>query len=149
VSALRIDWEELGFALTWRADEGRHFLDRQTGEVIAWTGADDLEHSEEDLDAGLAEGRLMAIDPLPSSAEYGWMEEFVKTVAAADLRLRLDEALAGRGLFRRFKNVLAGYPAERERWFAFRDERVHEAAQEWLEENGIVAGNDASAAKRR
>lgn len=137
MSALRIDWEELGFALTWRTDEGRHFLDRETGEVIAWTGADDPEHSEEDLDAGLAEGRLIAIEPLPSSVEYGWMEEFVETVAAASLRLRLEDALAGRGPFRRFKDVLTGHPAERERWFAFHDERVREAAQEWLEENAI------------
>jgi hypothetical protein len=137
VSALRIDWEELGFALTWRTDEGRHFLDRETGEVIAWTGADDPEHPEEDLDAGLAGGRLVAIDPLPSSVEYGWMEELVATIAAAPLRRRLEDALAGRGPFRWFKDVLAGHPAERDCWFAFHDERVRKAAQEWLEENGI------------
>jgi hypothetical protein len=140
VSALRIDWEDLGFALTWRMDEGRHFLDRETGEVIAWT-VDDPEDSEEDLDARLAQGRLIAIDPLPSSVEYTWMEEFVETVAAAGLRRRLEDALAGRGPFRRFKHVLGGYPAERERWFAFHDERVREAAREWLEDNGVeVAG---------
>jgi hypothetical protein len=136
VTAIRIDWEELGFALTWRMDEGRHFLDRETGEVIAWT-ADDPEQSEEDLDARLAQGRLIAIEPLPSSVTYPWMEEFVETVAAAGLRRRLEDALAGRGPFRRFKDVLGGDPAERARWFAFHDERVRGAAREWLQENGV------------
>ncbi len=132
-----IDWEELGFALTWRTDEGRHFLDRQTGEVIAWMGADDPEHSEDDTDAGLAEGRLIAIDPLPSSVEYGWMAEFAATVADPGLRRRLEDSLGGSRPFRRFKDVLADHPAERERWFAFHDDRVREAAREWLEENGV------------
>jgi hypothetical protein len=84
----------------------------------------------------------MAVDPLPSSVEYGWMEEFAETVAAAALRVRLEEALAGDGPFRRFKDVLAGHPAERERWFAFHDERVREAAREWLEENGVKVGEE-------
>jgi hypothetical protein len=126
VSALCIDWEELGFALTWRADEGRNFLHRETGEVIAWTGADDPEEL------------LIVIDPLPSSAEYGWMEEF-----GDDHRRRLASAarrgLAGRGPFRRFKDVLAGHPAEREHWFAFHGERVREVAREWLEDDGVRA----------
>ena len=136
MTAIRVDWEELGFALTWRMDEVRHFLDRETGEVIAWT-VDDPEQSEEELDARCAQGRLIAIDPLPSSVTYPWMEEFAQTVAAADLRRRLQDALAGRGPFRRFKDVLGGYAAERERWFAFHDQRVRDAARRWLEENGV------------
>ena len=135
--SLPIDWEELELALTWRMDEGRYFLDRETGEVIAWTGADDPEHSEEDLEAGEGEGRLLPIDALPSSVEYGWMEEFLATVRNAALREELDGELRRSHPFRRFKDVLAGHPAERERWFAFHSERVREAAREWLEENGI------------
>jgi len=36
----------------------------------------------------------------------------------------LEVALNGRGVFRRFKDVLSGSPAEHERWFAFHDERL-------------------------
>ena len=62
------------------------------------------------------------------------MAEFTGTVRDAQLRDRLEVALDGRGAFRRFKNVLLEFPAERERWFAFRDQRLHAAAREWLAE---------------
>ncbi len=48
-----------------------------------------------------------------------------------------EVALDGRGAFRRFKDVLAEYPAERERWFGFHDERVRKAMREWLEDHDI------------
>jgi len=49
----------------------------------------------------------------------------------------LDLALDGRGAFRRFKAVLSDYPVERERWFAFRQERLDQEIKEWLAENDI------------
>jgi hypothetical protein len=134
---LPIDWEELEFALTWHSDEGGHYLDLTTGEIVARTGHEDDEGSEEEIDAGLAEGRLLAIEPLPSSVQYDWMSEFAGSVADAALRRLLEVALDGSGAFRRFKDVLADSPAQRGRWFAFRGERLREAAREWLEENGI------------
>jgi len=35
------------------------------------------------------------------------------------------------------KDVLAEYPAERERWLRFHDERVRKAMREWLEDHDI------------
>jgi Uncharacterised protein family (UPF0158) len=55
-------------------------------------------------------------------------------VRDARLRDRLEVVLDCRGAFRRFKNVLLDFPAERERWFALRDERLHAAARDWLGE---------------
>ncbi|MGH9316937.1 MAG: UPF0158 family protein, partial [Thermoanaerobaculia bacterium] len=88
-------------------------------------------------DAGLAAGHLIHVEPLGSSVEYGWMAEFAGTVRDARLRDLLEVALDGRGAFRRFKDVLFDRPAERERWFAFRDGRVREAAREWLAEHDV------------
>jgi hypothetical protein len=137
-----IDWDALEIALTWRDSEGRgHWLDLMTGQVIGPTGTDE-EPSEEELDDRLAEGRLIAIEPLESSVEYGWMQDFAVSVADPVLRRLLAVALDGRGAFRRFKDVLADYPSERERWFAFHGEHVRAAAREWLEENGINAARD-------
>lgn len=134
-----IDWDDLEMALTWHDPEGsRHFLHLETGEVVLWTRDGDTPSSDA-IDEGLADGRLVAIDPLPSSIEYGWMEEFVATVRNAGLRRQLEAALGGNRPFRRFKDVLADHPAERERWFAFHGERLRAAAREWLEENGIEA----------
>lgn len=134
---LSIDSDDLEMALTWRSDEGGHYLDLATGEVVTWTGHEDDELSEDEIDVGLAAGRLLAIEPLPSSVEYGWMQEFAVSVADPSLQKLLEVALDGSGAFRRFKGVLADHPAERERWFAFRGERLREAMREWLEENEI------------
>lgn len=51
----------------------------------------------------------------------------------------LEVVLDGHGAFRRFKNVGLDRPAERERWFTFREERLRAAAREWLEDQGIEA----------
>lgn len=135
---IRIDWDGLQAALTSRSDETCMYLDIGTGEVVSFAGLEP-ELAAGEIDSGLTAGGLVPIEPWPSSVEYGWMAEFTETVAAAALRRRLEDALAGRSPFRRFKDVLAGHPAERERWFAFRDQRVREAAREWLEENGVGA----------
>lgn len=77
------------------------------------------------------------IEPLGSSVEHGWMEEFAGSITNPRLRDQLEVALDGRGAFRRFKNVLANHPGERQRWFAFRAERVRAALLEWLADHGI------------
>ncbi len=137
-----IDWADLEMALTWRSDEYDYYLDVRTGKVLAhaiWGDGEDGDLSEEQVDEGLAEGRLVEVERLPSSTEYGWMVEFDASVRDPHLRELLDVALRGRGAFRRFKDVLAGYPSERERWFAFHDARVREAMLEWLAEQDIEA----------
>jgi hypothetical protein len=70
---------------------------------------------------------------------YRDMEAFIETVTNARLRERLDLSIAGKGAFRRFKEALASYGSERERWFAFKGDRVHARMLEWLEDEGIEA----------
>jgi hypothetical protein len=138
-----VDWDLLEMALTWHSDELRHFLDLRTGEVRPYrsfsSGAEreDFELSEDEADEGQAEGHLVRVEPIESSVEYDWMAQFADSVRDGRLRELLGVALGGRGAFRRFKDVLAGHPRERERWFRFHDERVREAMREWLEDNDI------------
>lgn len=137
-----VNWDDLEMALTSRAEEWACYLDVRNGEVqmVAigrFGGDDDDRPADEEIEAELEAGHLIHVEPLDSSVEYGWMTEFAESVADARLKARLEIALDGRGAFRRFKNVLAGHPAERERWFAFRDARVRAAAREWLEDQGV------------
>ncbi len=134
--SLTIDWDELEMALTWHMDEGGHYLDLTSGHIVSFTGIDD-ELAEEEIDAGLADGRLVPIAPLPSSAEYSWMAAFAESAKDRQLRRLLEVALSGQGAFRRFKDVLGDYPSERKRWFAFRDEHVVRAARDWLDDHDI------------
>jgi hypothetical protein len=46
----------------------------------------------------------------------------------------------GKGAFRNFKNVLLDHPKERELWFQFRDQRLHQRIFDWLETEGIELG---------
>ena len=136
-----VNWDDLEMALTTNPIEFTCYLDVRNGEVQMVPGGqldeDDAWPSEEEIDAGLAAGHLIHVEPLGSSVEYGWMADFAGTVRNAHLRDLLDVALAGRGAFRRFKDVLLEYPAERDAWFAFRDGHVRASAGEWMAENGI------------
>lgn len=136
-----VNWDDLDMALTSNPGEWTCYLDVRSGEIemipVDRLGADDAWPSEEDIDDGLAAGHLIHVEPLGSSVEYGWMAEFASSVDDARLRERLEITLDGRGAFRRFRNVLLDHPAERRRWFAFRDERLHAAAREWLDEHGV------------
>ena len=136
-----VNWDDLEMALTTNPGEFTCYLDVRDGAVqmlpIDRFDEDDDWPSEEEIDTALAAGHLIHVEPLGSSVEYGWMEDFVGTLGNARLRDLLEVALAGRGAFRRFKDVLLAYPVEREAWFAFRDGHVRAAARDWLEENGI------------
>ena len=76
---------------------------------------------------------------LESSEGYQIIEDFIATVGDRHLQDRLELAIRGRGAFRRFKDVLAEYPRERERWFAFHDTRLRELVLRWLASEGIEA----------
>ena len=135
-----VDWGDLEMALTWHDAEGgsRHFLDLGTGEIVLWTRDGDGPSSD-DIDEALLDGRMIPVDPLPSSVSYGWMDEFAAAVRDARVRGKLERALAGARPFRRFTDALEDHPAERERWFAVQAQRLRVAAREWLEERGIEA----------
>jgi hypothetical protein len=77
------------------------------------------------------------VDPASSREQYRWMERFVSTVQDQALRERLLVAIDGKGAFRRFKDVLLAFPAERERWFAHRSDLLHLHIQTWIEHMNI------------
>lgn len=108
-----------------------HFVSTSSFDENAVDDGEDV-LSEEAVDAGLAAGWLLAVEPLESHEEYEWMVQFAGSVDDSRLRELLEVALDGRGAFRRFKDVLARWPKERERWYAFRDACLRNAMQEWL-----------------
>ena len=61
---------------------------------------------------------FLRVEPASSREQYRWMEKFVGSVVDEPLRERLIISIDGKGAFRRFKDVLLAYPAERERWFS-------------------------------
>jgi len=139
-----LDWDELELALEMRSDEWASYLDVRTGEIrvsrIDPFGGEreDQELTDEEVEAGLADGTLIAVEPLESSVEYAWMAAFADAVPDARVRRALQQTLGGGRPFRRFKDALAAaHPREREEWFAFRGERLRDAVREWLADHNI------------
>ncbi len=136
---LKIDMDELCWALEDRSSESSWVLDTETGDLLLISDAivdDDLpvprtQKEEDDT------GRFLWIEPEESRVAFRDMEDFVATVSSAQLRDLLDVAITGKGAFRRFKDVLARSPAELERWFGFRQQRLGIRAREWLAGNEI------------
>jgi uncharacterized protein UPF0158 len=135
---LRIALEELRWAFDDRSSEYSWVLDTETGAVLRLAEDDELPLSIEEIEEDQT-GRFLGIDPEDPHEGCRDKEEFIATVADSSLRDLLDVAIAGKGAFRRFKDVLIQAPQERERWFRFQDERVNGRLRAWLAANGIEA----------
>ncbi|MEM7531697.1 MAG: UPF0158 family protein [Chloroflexota bacterium] len=85
--------------------------------------------------------RYVELPEQDSRAGYQDMEDFIEMVDDHRLRNRLERAIAGRGPFRRFKDVLMTNGYVEKQWFAFRDEREQGRVREWLLSIGIDAVN--------
>ncbi|MBZ0121951.1 MAG: UPF0158 family protein [Sandaracinaceae bacterium] len=131
-----VAWEALEDAFENNAPEVHSYLHLDTGEVIRIVDgiADPGMHQRVSRDA-----HYLRIDPVSSREQYRWMERFIATVEEGELRDKLVRAIDGKGAFRRFKDVLMAFPVDRERWFAFRSERLRSCMEQWLATNGIVA----------
>jgi hypothetical protein len=65
------------------------------------------------------------------------MERFIQMLEDGELRDKLTSAIDGKGAFRRFKDVLMTHAPERERWFAFRSERLRVFMEAWLSAHAL------------
>jgi hypothetical protein len=124
-----VDWEALEDAFENNAPEVHSYLHLDTGEVLRVVDG----IADPEMHARIAsDSNYMRVDPVSSREQYRWMERFIPMVEDPDLRERLTRAIDGKGAFRRFKDVLMSYGPERERWFAFRSERLRVFMEAWL-----------------
>lgn len=130
-----VDWEALEDAFENNAPEVHSYLHLVTGEVLRVVDgiADPEMHSRIASDT-----TYMRIEPVSSREQYRWMERFIPMVEEGELRDQLTSAIDGKGAFRRFKDVLMTYGTERERWFAFRSERLRVFMEAWLSAHGLA-----------
>ena len=136
------------------SDEESRLLERiyesyydEPSETVDWENAFEKEHvpdwqretlkNADRIEAGFG-NRFISIPSEDSYEGYRDMEAFIDTVRNRRLQERLDRAINGRGAFRYFKDVLLDNPAERERWFQFKEERLYQRILDWLEAQGIT-----------
>ena len=140
MSPITINWSDLEIAFERNSPEQESFLDLENGDLLS------IAEGEPDAAARRTRvsnnpDRYLRVDPASSREQYRWMERFVGAVQDLPLRERLLVAIDGKGAFRRFKDVLLAFPAERERWFAYRSELLHLHIQTWLDHLHVEASN--------
>jgi hypothetical protein len=144
-----IDYEALIAAVETELPNVEHFLDLRSGEVLTIVASKESEERDTaELDEIAADNRRIAhnvraeperfrrVPSIAPEAGFRWMQEFAASIAATDLRTRMQKALrdCSDGCFQAFRQSLQGAPEEeRERWFAFRNEKIAEFIDEWLE----------------
>jgi hypothetical protein len=134
---LPVDLEELACILEGDPAYGGGRIDLETGEIWPAPAVDYArEIGQEDEDESEDPDRWLWVHCEGSRDGYRDMERFIGTVRDPGRADRLDIAVSGRGAFRRFKDVLARWPAELERWYAFSAERQRGRARAWLADAG-------------
>lgn len=93
------------------------------------------------------ENRTICIPKRSSRDGYSDMEAFIETVQDKRLRNQLQSKIQGRGMFRRFRDILGQHLAEQQRWYVFQKKRLQERMLEWLAEEGIEPLNVPEPAK--
>ena len=137
---ITVNWSDLEIAFERNSPDQESFLDLENGDLLSIVEGEPDAAARRARVAGNPE-RYLRVDPASSREQYRWMERFVTSVSDEALHERLLIAIDGKGAFRRFKDVLLAFPAERERWFAYRSELLHFHIQTWLDHMKIEVAN--------
>src|SRR5512139_991968 len=139
---IELDWDALEIAVERNSPDTDSYLDLTTGRVLTITTGDpEAAINRQTVSENIR--NFLRVEPASSREQYRWMERFVGSVVDEALRERLIISIDGKGAFRRFKDVLLAYPAERERWFSYRADLLHWHIQNWLEQHDIQTTNDS------
>ena len=134
--ALPINLDELADVLEAALGEEGGAVDLVTGEVWPPPAIEYARETDEDPPDFDDEHRWLWVPAQGSDAGYEDMEEFIATVDDPARAERLERAMQGKGAFRRFKDAIANWPEEQERWFRLADERRRGRARQWLADAG-------------
>lgn len=147
---IKIDWEELESAFDSQQEDLIYYLDLVTGQVILEGEGeeDDFEDDENGLENALdepvaprnANSSRLYVTPPGDEDEMTWMEGFADEVEPQDAGLaqRLRDALDGDDPLEGFREALRGRAEQRDRWFAYRGDRLHEVIDGWLAEHQVA-----------
>lgn len=125
---LKIDLDDLIFAIQCRDSWYDRYLDLETGKIIIERG--------QAFDPGNT-GRYLLVESFPSNDGLRLMEEFIEGIENSKMRGNLLKAISGSKPFRNFKDALSEFPETRNAWYKFEDNKMKEFALGWLRDNDI------------
>lgn len=130
---MELDWEGLSVAFAARSKLMNHFLDRQTGEVVAHLNGSPELHGALALER---EGRYLRIPKSTPETDTRRARAFAPTMRSAPVRERALQRLEEEGV-NAFREALIASPDDEKGWFVFRDRAVREELKEWLRGQGL------------
>lgn len=115
-----------------------HYLDLLTGDVVSDQERLmlDWEEDEPEEEQEVDEERYIDIPDWQPSDGFLVMEKFANQVRNPIYKGKLLEALqAGKGVFRRFKDIIGEQPSLEREWFAFKDDQLKREVYTWYREH--------------
>jgi len=144
--AIKIDWDELESAFDNKNEELVYYLDRVTGQVVLeGEGEDEFDDDDDLVDDSASEASprddttRIYIDPPDTDDLLSWMRDFLGDSKSPDpsTRERLLRAVELREPQAAIREILDGNAEVRDRWFAYRSDRLHETMDAWLDANDV------------
>ncbi|MBI9094912.1 MAG: GNAT family N-acetyltransferase [Sphaerochaeta sp.] len=123
------------FAMEDQSDT--YYLDLSTGEVVSDQERRMLEwETDENVEEITDDERYIDIPDWQPSDGFLVMEKFANQVRNPIYKGKLIEALqAGKGVFRRFKDIIGEQPSLEREWFTFKDEQIKSEVYTWYREH--------------
>ena len=129
--------EQIIFAM--EDQENRYCIHRSSGQLLSEQSIGEGSDAEETADE--SEDPYVPIPEWRPVDGFLLMERFVARLRNALLRDQLKDALtSGRGVFRKFKDILKTRPEMERLWFAFKDRELRKVVWRWYNDNRELAG---------
>lgn len=124
-------------------------MENQEQEFVLDSETLELRPVEEISEAVDGDDRFLPLPEWTPAHGFRLMERFVEQLHNPEYREKLTEALdAGRGVFRRFKDVAKERPEIERRWHAFRDRELRAVVYEWYNDLRETWGLERRAAEQ-
>lgn len=137
---MKVKLQEVLEALEGAGMEIEYYYDTQNQEILmVFDGMINGEYNSELMEQ-ICEGFIEDFIPLPGQYdinEYRMMENFIYELPSGRNQDKLEQAIRGKGAFRRFKDCLYEVDLEKN-WYAYRDAAYEKIAREWCEKHGIT-----------
>lgn len=136
---MKVKLQEVLEALEGAGMEIEYYYDVQNQEILMiFDGMVNGEYNPELLEA-VSEGFIDEYIPLPGQYdinEYRMMEDFIYELPTGRIQDDLEQAIRGKGAFRRFKDHLYDLGLE-QKWYKYRDDSYEKIARDWCKRFGI------------
>lgn len=140
-------------AIEMADDAWNQFLDIEKMEVVSLPEEPfmgDYDEEDQELADMIEDGWRIRFFKLPTKFdihEYNIMERFIWDLPEGRMQDTLENAIRGRGAFRRFKDTVRRFGIEQQ-WYDYQEAKYRELAVEWCKDHGFGYSGDNTQDKK-